>query len=305
MLKKQFFLLLSLPCISHASSDIRHSHPSPTHDIASFHYMLPISKTDFRNVGDTSLLKTFTQTTPGSSTFVDTVGFQGTSTSSAIGGNCALFIQSDNVIIDLGGKTLYQNNSNNNAMYGIEISAGQKNVTIKNGSIVGFTGAGIYVHAGCDNIRIQNVAISKCGRQDMYLQGTTVDGTEVTNCIIDNVIISRTTGISTVANAVGLQLDYCQNIFVQNSVFCHSDGRAANKDGIGVLIQNGIDVIFDHCDASTNKGMNAYGFQITGTDTGTSACAFTNCTAQNNSGSNSVSGTGYGFYSSIVSSCLW
>lgn len=304
MLTKTSLLALLVPTLLTASAEVRRPHPSPKHDIASFHYMFPISKTDFRNIGDVSLLKTFTQTTPASCTFVDNVGYQGNSSSTIIGENCSFFVQSDNVIIDLGGKTLYQNSANTSTN-GIEINTGQKNITIKNGSIVGFKGAGILVHSGCDNIRIQDVTISSCGRQGVYLKGTNIDGTEVTNCIIENTIISRTTGIATLANATALQLDYCQNIFVQNSVFCHSDGRAATKDGIGVLVQNGIDIVFDNCDASTNKGQNAYGFQITGTDTGTSACGFTNCTAQNNVGSNSATGTGYGFYSNIVSSCLW
>lgn len=233
-------------------------HPSPKHDIVSFHYMNPISKTDFRNVGDISLLKTFTASIPGTNTFVDDIGYHGTSTSTTTGGNAAFFIQSDNVVIDLGGKTLYQNSATANTN-GIEINAGQKNITIKNGSIVGFKGAGIYVRSGCDNIRIQDVVIRNCAKQGIYFAGVTGNtGSDISNSIIQNSIVSRTTGVINLSNAIALQLDYCQNIFISNSLFGHSDARTTLKDGIGVLAQNCINIVFDHCDASTNKGQDAY-----------------------------------------------
>lgn len=294
----------ALACILQAPLHCRRAHPSPKHDIISFHYMNPISKTDFRNQGEVSLLKTATQTTPSTSIFVDDIGYQGTSNATTVGGNAAFFVATDNVVIDLGGKTLYQN-SPNTGTNGIEINTSQKNITIKNGSIVGFKGAGIYVRSGCDNIRIQNVVISSCGKQGIYFAGTAVDGTDVSNCIIENTIVSRSTGIATVAPAVGLQLDYCQNIFINNSIFSHSDGRAATMDGIGALINSSINVVFNKCDASAQKGQDAYGFKITGTTVLSSACAFLQCTAQNNIGTNTTGGTGYGFYASIVNSCLW
>ncbi len=299
------FLPLLLVATTLFCETTRRPHPNLKHDIVSFHYMAPVSKTDFRNVGDVSLLKTFTALTPGTNTFVDDIGFQGTSTSTIVGGNAAFFAQSDNIVIDLGGKTLYQNSATAN-MNGIEINTNQKNITIKNGSIVGFKGAGIYVRGGCDNIRIQDVVISNCGKQGIYFAGTTgTTGSDVSNCIIQNSIVSRTTGISTLSSAVALQLDYCQNIFIHNSLFGHSDARTNLKDGIGVLAQNCINIVFDHCDASANKGQDAYGFKITGTDGGCSACTFVHCTAQNNTGSNTTGGTGYGFYTNISNSFVW
>ena len=301
----RFLPLILFTTILTSQATTRRPHPNLKHDIVSFHYMNSISKTDFRNVGDVSLLKTFTQTTPATSMFVDDIGYQGASTSSTVGGNAAFFVQSDNVVIDLGGKTLYQNSATGN-MNGIEINTNQKNITIKNGSIVGFKGAGIYVRSGCDNIRIQDVVISNCGKQGIYFAGASgTTTTDVSNCIIQSSIVSRTTGVATVSNAVALQLDYCQNIFIHNSLFGDSDARTALKDGIGVLAQNCINIVFDHCDASANKGQDAYGFKITGTDGGCSACTFVHCTAQNNTGSNTTGGTGYGFYTNISNSFLW
>ncbi len=299
-----FFAFLLVPLSLLHSSATQRPHPSPTHDLISFHYMDPISKTNFRNPGGISLTRTSTQTTPGTYVFVDDIGYQGTSTSRAIGGNTAFFAASDNLVIDLGGKTLYQNNATAGTN-GIEINTGQKNVTIKNGSIVGFKGAGIYVRSGCDNIRIQNVVISNCGTQGIYLAGTSTSGTDVSNCIIEDCIVSRTTGISGTAHAIALELDYCQNIFVHNSVFSHSDATAAAMDGIGVFVQGCTNVVFDRCDASTNKGQNAYGFKLTGTAITSSSCAFSNCTAQNNTGTSVAGGMSYGFYANATYSCLW
>ena len=121
----RFLLLILLTGFTLTKATTGHSHPSPKHDMISFHYMTPVSKTEFRTPGSVSLLQTFTPTTPGSYTFVNDIGYQGTSTSTVIGGNTAAFIQSDNIVIDLGGKTLYQNNATAN-MNGIEINTNQK-----------------------------------------------------------------------------------------------------------------------------------------------------------------------------------
>ena len=76
-------------------------------------------------------------------------------------------------------------------------------------------------------------------------------------------------------------------------------------DGVGVSIFNGINIVFDHCDASANKGQNAYGFKITGTDNGSSACSFYNCTAQNNIGTSTAGGNSYGFYTNAANAFVW
>ncbi len=303
VLRRLSIFIAVTAAVSHAAQT-RRPHPALKHEIVSFHYMLPISKTDFRTPGGNSLLKTFTATTPGTATFVDDIGFQGASSSVTAGGNTAFFVQSNNLVIDLGGKTLYQNVSTAGTN-GIEINPGQKNITIKNGSIVGFQGTGIFVGAGCDNIRIQDVVISNCGKQGIRFAGTVGASTDVSNCTIQNTIVSRTTGIAGSNDAVALQLDYCQNIFVHNSLFDHSDGRTASQNGVGALVQNSINVVFDHCDASANKGQDAYGFKVVGTTSGCSACMFTNCTAQNNTGSSATGGTGYGFYANTVNSFVW
>lgn len=298
-------LLITLFFICNPINGSQKAHPQLKHDIISFHYMSPISKTDFRNIGEASLIRTFTPTTPGTFIFVDHIGFQGASSLNTSGGNTAFFISSDNLVIDLGGKTLYQNSSNQNTN-GIEINANQKNITIKNGSIVGFKGAGIYVRPGCDNIRLQQIVISNCGKQGIYFAGSSASGNDISNCIIEDCSISRTVGTAAVTQAVGLQLDYCNNIFIKNCLFGQSDGTVLSKDAIGALIQNSNTIIFEQCDASLNKGLNSYGFKITGTDTGSTACSFFRCSASNNTGTNSTAGgNGYGFYAQSINSCAF
>ena len=82
------FFLVTLTIPLHSSEK---AHPSLKHDLASFHYMSPISKTDFRNVGESSLIKTYTQTSPNTYVLIDHVGYQGASSSTAAGGNTAIF----------------------------------------------------------------------------------------------------------------------------------------------------------------------------------------------------------------------
>jgi len=290
-------LLLTSSLVSEAT--IEKSHPAPKHKMIDYR----ISKTEFQTKGGSTLVETFTQTTPALCTFVNDIGFQGTSTSNDIGSNTAIFIQSDNVVIDLGGKTLYQDNTTPN-MNGIEINSNQKNITIKNGSIIGFKGVGILARPGCSNIRIENVVISDCGKNGIGFLGRPTTNADIKNCIIQDSIVSRTTGIAPAANAVGLRLLYCRNVFIHNSLFGYSDGRAASMDGMGTFVQHSSNIVFDHCDASGNKGKNAYGFRITGSDGGSSGLLY-ECTAQDNNGSNPLGGIGYGFYTDNIHSFTW
>ena len=94
---------------------------NPQQTTASFHYMTNVSSANFRSGGQASLLTTYTITAPGTYTFVQDIGFEGRSAATNHGGNTAIFVNANNVIIDLGGKTLYQNNTTSNTN-GIEIA---------------------------------------------------------------------------------------------------------------------------------------------------------------------------------------
>lgn len=315
-MKKRIVFLYCIFAInqqSKAEQLTRQINVNPQQSIASFHYMSGISRSDFRSGGQSSLLTTYTITTPGTYTFVQDIGFEGRSNATSHGGNTALFINSSNVVIDLGGKTLYQNNSTSNTK-GIEVAEGKYNITIKNGNISGFKDSGIYVRKRTNSIRIQDVVIANCAKRGITFAGRSnsalTDNNNISNCLIQNTLISDTTGISGSSNAVGLQLDHCYNILVKQSLFGHSTAGtlATPQDAIGVLVESCTHVVFDHCDASGNYGEAAYGFKISGTTTGatTTACSFIECSANGNFGlDTSTSGFGYGFYAKNINSCLW
>lgn len=286
-----FIFLLYLPSYTFCTSQenevpiYRVAKPKPGGEMPSFHYMTSVSRSDFRNPGETSLLKVFTITQPGNYTFVQDVGHDSTSTTTTIGGQTAIYINSSDVTIDLGGRTLYQNSSTAN-IDGIETNINLRNITIKNGTIAGFKGHGIIVNYGCDDIKIQNVTVSNCVGPAIYLKGTSTANQDVSNVIIDNCVIAHTTG-KTDVDAVGLQIDYGWNILATNSVFSRSISAADDAYGVKVL---GTNIVFDNCDTSGNEGGNAYGFYGA---TQLRSCTFENCSASGHYGSTAGA---FGFY---------
>lgn len=280
----------------------------PQQSIASFHYMSGISKTDFRSGGQSSLLTTYTITTPGTYVFVQDIGFEGRSNATAHGARTAIFINSSDVVIDLGGKTLY--GSTAATLNGIEIARNLHNICIKNGNIAAFLGAGIFVHKGCDNIRLQNLTISNCAKRGIHFKGlinsSLTDSNHISNCIIDNTIVSKTTGTNLVTEAAGLELDFCYNILVNNSFFGGSTAGQITENAYGVLVESGTHIIFNNCDASGNTGESAaYGFRLSGTTSGTAVvgCALINCSANGNFANMSSGGSAYGFSGENCKGC--
>lgn len=286
---------------------------NPQQTTASFHYMTNVSSANFRSGGQASLLTTYTITAPGTYTFVQDIGFEGRSAATNHGGNTAIFVNANNVIIDLGGKTLYQNNTTSNTN-GIEIAKNKYNISIKNGNISNFKNNGIYAHKGCSALRIQDVTINNCAKRGISLIGlinsTLTDDNQISNCLIENTVVADTLGITNSSNAVGLELNYCYNILVQNSLFGHAKAGILGtpQDAIGVLVESGTNVVFNNCDASGNYGEAAYGFKISGTTVGatTTSCSFIECSANANFGlDTSTNGIGCGFYADTVNGCVW
>ena len=82
--------------------------------------------------------------------------------------HCAIYITQNNTVIDLNDKTLTQKSASGsdfllNNLVGIYIAPGVSNVTIKNGTISHFSGAGICIDKNCHNIVLENVCVSECG----------------------------------------------------------------------------------------------------------------------------------------------
>lgn len=293
------FLLCTVFITNKVNGVSRVAAPKPGGFSPSFHYIDALSVTDFRNPGESALTKTYTITAPGTYTFVQDIGSQAASSVNSIGNQTALFINSSNVIVDLGGRTLWHNGSTAN-ISGIEINTHLHNITIKNGHIADFKGYGILVNYGCDDIRIQNITVSNCVIAGIGLLGTTTAEQDIRNIVIDNCIVSNTVGKATF-DAVGLLINSVSNAYISDSVFGRC--KSLTDDAYGVKVQGACkNINFQNCDASGNQGDSAAGFAFLGTDV-SEGCSLINCTANNNAGNKSTAlGYGYGFaFTSAIS----
>lgn len=296
-------LTISFQTNSSQVNPTRWLNPKINQSISSFHYMTGLNQADFRNAGSPDLTKTFSVTTPGTFTLIQDIPFSGSSGATTPGGNCSVYVNTSNVIVDLGGKTLYQNNATAN-QNGIEIAQGLHNITIKNGNIIGFKGSGIYCHPSCNNVRFQDITISNCARQGIFLAGN--DNNSISNVIIENCLVSKTTGVNGTTQAVGLRTLYCTDVIVNNSLFSDNTGLATTENSIGALVISCSNVVFNNCDASNNQGdTEGYGFLITGSGTGDTgtlySCSLYECTANNNYGTTQ----GVGFFIEQANACIF
>ena len=282
------FMLCTVFITNKVNGVSRVAAPKPGGFSPSFHYIDALSVTDFRNPGESSLTKTYAITAPGTYTFVQDIGSQAASTVTGIGNQTALFINSSNVIVDLGGRTLWQNGSTAN-INGIEINTNLHNITIKNGHIADFKGYGILVNYGCDDIRIQNITVSNCVIAGIGLIGTTTAEQDIRNIVIDNCIISNTVGKATF-DAVGLLINSVSNAYISDSVFGYC--KSLTDDAYGFSTNNSSHVTVNNCIASGNQretlAAGFYAFNCTSLE-------FKNCIAQENNATDTAASESYGF----------
>lgn len=271
-------------------------------------FITSVNNYKFRDRGAVELITTFTIDTPGSYYLVEDIGYEGRNdANNTVGAACAIFINSNNVVIDLGNYTLYNNSgvTTTSEQKGIDIALGKHNIVIRNGNIAGFQDTGVYVRNNCTDVRLQNLTITKCAKQGVYFNGTADSGPTsqnmITNCVIEDSMIGRTTGTSS-DPAYGLILSNCFNIFVNNCTLSRSDVGSNDQIAFGALISSCTNVTFTNCDASGNRGSDiAYGFHM---HNQSHACSFINCTANGNWGT-SDTGIGFGFSAQYVNGCLW
>ncbi len=302
--------IMATPLATHSTVITNRSVATPGSTLANFVYMTPVAECDFRNTGETTLKKTFTISNPGHYVLVQDIGFAASSADQN-----AIYINSSNVTLDLGGRTLY-NNGVGTTMTGVSINTGLKNITLKNGNIVGFSEYGIET-ADCRNLRIENLSIGECAYSGIYLGGTStsadVSEAIINNCIIShcnrasgastalsinfgyNIIISNTlvgrTITTTSGDVKGLYLANSRNVTVTN---CDFGSNSSAGSAYGAYIENCRHVALSDCTSGVNNaasGNSGYGFYVTATSYDIS---FKTCTAHSNYGAGT--GSGYGFY---------
>lgn len=92
-------------------------------------------------------------------------------------------IQSSDVTLDLGGRSVIQGNATA-SVNGISISAGLQRITIKNGAIRGVTGRGVFVDCNTqvNNLTISGILFDTCQSRGISFEGAAI----VAACFITN-----------------------------------------------------------------------------------------------------------------------
>lgn len=203
-----------------------------------------------------------------------------------------VFIDTSDVLIDLGGKTLTLTyTAVNTDIVGIKVAPGVRNITICNGTISGSNAeptapltqkpfyAGIVVgdptgtdNKVCANILLDSVTITSCARR----------GVEFYNC--QNVKVSELTvqGITSIPSVprhgshgehqkICMKADNCKDIEILNSDFNGASLIAETTGGdfaVGLLLKNCRNVYCHDVSASDNKSRgtgSALGVKLVGT----------------------------------------
>jgi uncharacterized delta-60 repeat protein len=239
--------------------------------------------TDFKLPGASSLTETYTISNPGR--YVLTANIE---SDIGTGSNSIIYINSNNVYLDLNKKAIRMSNSTT-SIDGILINNGKKNITIANGMISDVTENGISVGINSKNITIKNVYISNCDEAGINFTGTSSN--EITHCFIKNCTITGCTGGTTV-DAIGLKIDYCDFLTVENCTFSTNTTSTNNLDAYGVYATNSQQGSFFKSIASNNAGETiAAGFFLEN-------CTnfyFNNCRANANIATDSSASEVYGF----------
>lgn len=233
--------------------------------------------------------------------------------------NDSMFIiTTSNIVIDLGGNIFRQDPANTIPGFKcFTIAPNISNVTIRNGTIAGFTGTAITVSDGCFDIFFDNITIAACVDAGIYLAGQTgIMDIAIKNTNIANIMpgtASVTAGIHGV-NIARMRISNCYfegNEFVpvlqaagihleNSSVFEFTNNRAVGQQGVqfasGFMFENCTEGIIKDClsYANNTSGVSlsdkASGFYMVG-------CQRMWMNASQSVAGNSNGGQCFGFYS--------
>ena len=167
----------------------------------------------------------------------------------------ALIISSSNIIVDLNGQTIEFSGNRSQTVHGIIIAPGVKNITIKNGTLSNFSGAGIYAQATPDapitNITLDSVVINGCFNGIMIANGNNLILSSCTTSANENPI-SSTYGIS-LKNCSAAQINTCNSSYNTNITDCC----------YGFFCSESKKIIFNNCTAFGNEAEeNVIGFYL-------------------------------------------
>lgn len=241
-----------------------------------FHYMRGISKTDFTTSGGTTLVATFTITNPGTYTLVQDIGYQAHNDSTAAGASSVIYINSNDVVLDLGSFTIYENSqaTEDSATKAIDINSGKNNVLIKNGNINGFSQTGINIRASSRNIRLEDLTIDACGVNGITCSGTVGTDTINSDILIQNCSINDTNR----TNNIGINIAFTDNVLIQNSSTGFGNNNTAGSESIGILLSTCTNVRCKQVSSGGHYGDGTFGYKMSNVR----GAIFENCESQGN-----------------------
>ncbi len=250
-------------------------------------------------------ITTFTIDTPGLYVFSENISFIPNL------GQPAIEIITDNVVLDMCGKVLYQNNATSDVdairVQGNTSANPRTNVVIKNGSIENFTRAGISVgintlsagDTACTRIELAYLDIVNCGIRGIELIGSSAS-TMITESIIKQCRILEC--CTNMLADFGLYMIFASDIFVQDCELNQNGNSTVSLTIVGINTSKKCE--FNNVTLNCNTGSSLIGFDI---DT-SEQCIFTNCSVLKNDATGSLTGFrftgGSANLSNILTNCL-
>ncbi len=172
---------------------------------------------------------TFSITEPGRYALVDDVDFDP-------GSNSVIYIDSDDVHIDLCDRTIRQVNANS-GVDGIVIASGHCNISIANGKIRDFTGSGIEFLGESSFVRISNFLLIENGSDQLLINSSRVDE-GANNIIFRKVMITG-------------DAEDCIHFNNGSGIFC-LDCSVTEATGEGIQVNACDYVCFERCVANSS-----------------------------------------------------
>lgn len=158
-----------------------------------------------------------------------------------------LIVASSHVVIDLNGQTLQYAGPQSSSLHAIVIAPGSTNVSVQNGTIAGFPGAGIAASGTINNpikcLTIQNLKILECYHG---ILNEAVNSLLISNCTtVENLNPIHTTCGIEVSDSSGIVIQQCTS---QNN-------KSPVSSCYGYILTNCKNTVLVNCSASGNEGM--------------------------------------------------
>lgn len=205
--------------------------------------------------------------TPGSYVLGNNITFN-----PASGPDSIILITSNDVTLDLAGRTIEQGNTTAN-IDGIVINPGLSNITIKNGTIKNCSRVGFKINNGCSLLKSSDLRIDNCAVRGFEAVGMLAN--PITNFdFVDSVILRCCQGVT---GDAALFLQHCSGFRLTNLRVSNHGSTSHNLSA--VRIDNCSNARIKDIRANTNTASSELkAFDLSNT----TDCIFMNCIARRN-----------------------